>query len=538
MRAVGMSHDEIAVEFARRYKLRPRAAHRHARGWTQTQAANHINAHAARTGLDPDGAAPMTGPKLSELENWPLPSNRRRPTPQLLALLAAVYGTSIHNLIDLDDREHLTPADLLLINRIDRTGPDHARDLPAPPATLPGSEFSQPGSLVVRTELPADLGMPLPISSVWPPVIETLGPTVAVESFPAPRTVEQLLQGASKESADVLYAIDAAPVSALTLEQIDADIRRIVNLYSQRPALPTFLEVRALRARVFPLLTVRQRPDLSRDLCYRAGLLSGVLANAAFDLGSLDSAQTHARVAFACADQAGHNGLRAWIRGTQSMLAYWDDQPGDAVKLAQDGWRYQPERGTAKVRLAALEARALARMGDSHETPAALGRVAEARDRVTLDDDPGGMLAFPLAKQLYYASSASLWLTPTRTSLQTAERDAATAVALLEALPEGERRVGEESLAHTDVALARILSGDLEGAVSEVRVVIQMSSIRRVESAMRRLAQVLTVLERPTYRGQTLAGELRDQIRSQTVVRSQPAAADLSATTGYGRPVS
>ncbi|KPM52582.1 hypothetical protein ACG83_30295 [Frankia sp. R43] len=118
MRAVGMSHDEIAVEFARRYQLRPRAAHRVAHGWTQAQAANHINVHAARLGLDPEGAAPMTAPRLSELENWPLPNNRRRPAPQLLALLAEVYDTSIHNLIDLDDREQMPSADLLLITTI------------------------------------------------------------------------------------------------------------------------------------------------------------------------------------------------------------------------------------------------------------------------------------------------------------------------------------------------------------------------------------------------------------------------------------
>ncbi|WP_256790573.1 helix-turn-helix domain-containing protein, partial [Frankia sp. AvcI1] len=104
MRAVGMSHDEIAVEFTRRYRLRPRTAHRVARGWTQQQAADRINAHAARTGLDPDGAATMTVPWLSQLETWPLPP-RRRPTPQMLALLAEVYGTSIDNLLDLDDRE-------------------------------------------------------------------------------------------------------------------------------------------------------------------------------------------------------------------------------------------------------------------------------------------------------------------------------------------------------------------------------------------------------------------------------------------------
>ncbi|KDA44247.1 hypothetical protein BMG523Draft_00743 [Frankia sp. BMG5.23] len=155
MRAVGMSHDEIAVEFARRYKLRPRAAHRHARGWTQTQAANHINTHAARVGLDPDGAAPMTGPKLSELENWPLPNNRRRPTPQILALLAEVYDTSIHGLIDLDDREQMPPADLLLITTIPE------RDVPAsaigslPQAQSAGSEVTPMGGYAESAAVPA-----------------------------------------------------------------------------------------------------------------------------------------------------------------------------------------------------------------------------------------------------------------------------------------------------------------------------------------------------------------------------------------------
>jgi hypothetical protein len=138
MRAVGMSHDEIAVEFARRYKLRPRAAHRVAHGWTQQQATNHINTHAAGAGLDPDGTAPMTPPKLCEMENWPLPL-RRRPTPQILALLAEVYGTSIHNLLDLDDREHLPPADLLLI--ANTRGPHAAASserASSPPLGLPG----------------------------------------------------------------------------------------------------------------------------------------------------------------------------------------------------------------------------------------------------------------------------------------------------------------------------------------------------------------------------------------------------------------
>ncbi|CAO5174531.1 HTH cro/C1-type domain-containing protein [Frankia sp. AiPs1] len=149
MRAAGMSHDEIAIEFTRRYRYRPRAAHRHARGWTQNQAADHINTHAARAGLDPDGTAPMTGVKISEIENWPIPNNRRKPTPQLLALLADVYDTSIHNLIDLDDREHFYPADLLLIDKTSKSARPQPVELSGP--TGRQSDRTDVGAMVEPT---------------------------------------------------------------------------------------------------------------------------------------------------------------------------------------------------------------------------------------------------------------------------------------------------------------------------------------------------------------------------------------------------
>ncbi|WP_261576489.1 hypothetical protein, partial [Frankia gtarii] len=56
--------------------------------------------------------------------------------PQMLALLAEVYGTSIDNLLDLDDREHMPPADTLLINstrRADQSGSAKI-DVPVAPA--------------------------------------------------------------------------------------------------------------------------------------------------------------------------------------------------------------------------------------------------------------------------------------------------------------------------------------------------------------------------------------------------------------------
>lgn len=120
MRAAGMSHQQIAVEFARRYGLRPRAAWRNAHGWSQTEAAEQINRRAGDTGLDPSGTAAMTGPHLCEYENWPgegpKPSGRR-PTPIVLALLAAAYGTpAIHDLLDLADYQNMPAADRLVLN--------------------------------------------------------------------------------------------------------------------------------------------------------------------------------------------------------------------------------------------------------------------------------------------------------------------------------------------------------------------------------------------------------------------------------------
>jgi hypothetical protein len=115
MRALGLSHRQIAVEFARRYHLRPRAAWRHAWGWSLAEAAERVSSYAARAGLDPDtGAVSVTAPHLSEYENWPGPGPKpagRRPAPCLLSLLAAAYECAVDDLLDLADYEHMPPCD-------------------------------------------------------------------------------------------------------------------------------------------------------------------------------------------------------------------------------------------------------------------------------------------------------------------------------------------------------------------------------------------------------------------------------------------
>ena len=119
MRAMGLDYRDIAAEFGRRYRLRRRAAWREAYGWSLQETADRINEFRGDIGLDPGGFAGMTASHLCEYESWPghgsEPSGRR-PTPYLLALLAAVYNCGAIDLIDLADREHLLPAQLLILD--------------------------------------------------------------------------------------------------------------------------------------------------------------------------------------------------------------------------------------------------------------------------------------------------------------------------------------------------------------------------------------------------------------------------------------
>ncbi|GLF95515.1 tetratricopeptide repeat protein [Streptomyces yaizuensis] len=298
---------------------------------------------------------------------------------------------------------------------------------------------------------------------------------------------EDMVMAAAEESADFAARFEGSNVGPATLEQLEADIRRIVSTYPNRPVQSLFAEVRRLRNRTFELLEGHQRPDQTVDLYLAAGTLCGVLANASFDLGRYEAAETQARTAFLCGEAAGHNGLRAWVRGLQALMAYWDGRPEAAVRLAEAGSQYVPEHGTAAIRLASIKARSHGQLQQSPEALAALLEADRLRDSVSEDVLPG-MMAFPLGKQLYCASTTQLWLGGTA-GLSNAEAMAEQAVADFNSAPAGQVRLGELSLARMDLAVARMGRGDLEGAAIEVHEVIQVNGQRRIESVRKRLGQ-------------------------------------------------
>jgi hypothetical protein len=80
----------------------------------------------------------MTASRLCAYEQWPAKSGLK-PSPHVLALLAHTYNTTIHQLLDLDGWEHLSPADRFLLDK----RPDQATPTPAGTTTTPGPDRAQ-----------------------------------------------------------------------------------------------------------------------------------------------------------------------------------------------------------------------------------------------------------------------------------------------------------------------------------------------------------------------------------------------------------
>jgi hypothetical protein len=132
------------------------------------------------------------------------------------------------------------------------------------------------------------------------------------------------------------------------------------------------------------------------------------------------------------------------------------------------------------------------------------------------------MLAFPLAKQSFYAATTRLWLGGPD-SYTDAERYAAHAIELYEADPPEQRRLGELCMARLDLTAARLGRDDLDGAAEQLQSVLAIAVQRRTDSVARRLNQVGRALQRPRYQTSTLALDLHDQIRSFTRPSAPPA---------------
>lgn len=321
---------------------------------------------------------------------------------------------------------------------------------------------------------------------------------------------EDAVAASARQSLEFLAWAQDDRVSPAVLGHVTSELRRIAVDYVHKPLVPLFGDLMALRDTTFGLLTDRPRLRQSRELFFVAGTACTLAAHASQNLGSSSAARAHAAAAWACAEQADHRDLRAWVRGTQALIEEWSDDYDKAVALAREG-REHATSAESTARLAAIEARALARAGDAVGAAAAVQQAQQAREQTTHRDalaDFGGILTFPYVKQLYYAGSA-LALAGRYAD---AERAALEAIRLYETGPLAQRSYGDEALARVAVAIARAANDDLEGAHAALAPVLDLPSAQRIRQVASGLERVRLQLTSPRYTGSVVAQDLARDI--------------------------
>ncbi|PKW18642.1 helix-turn-helix domain-containing protein [Saccharopolyspora spinosa] len=318
--------------------------------------------------------------------------------------------------------------------------------------------------------------------------------------------------------------VAAATISQQTLDQISAEIDQFAVNYVFKPLAELFVDIRELRFEVFQLAQNNRSPTQLRQLYLDASRAAGLHSHICLDLGHYHAAHTHALTAFLCADLAGHNGMRAWVRGLQSLISYWDGDLAAAVEFARDGAGYCAH-GSVAARLPSLEARACAALGEKDNTLAALDRTDRARATIDKDDD-AGVFTFPRAKQAVYTGTALLALGD-RASAARAAHESSQALELYEAAAPSDRSSGDILAARLDLGTAYLLQDDLDGLRDQLDTVLDVPPVRRTASIVKRAADIGQRLDRSRYANAAQGQQMRSAITA--FCATQPA---LPTATG------
>ncbi|MFD5412446.1 hypothetical protein [Streptomyces nojiriensis] len=374
----------------------------------------------------------------------------------------------------------------------------------------------------MRRVLQSMFGMPLeellaPWAGSLPAVDE---PTGLILATGEPTADRELIEMAARRAKSFAFTAGQTDLTADVMEQVHADVQNLAMDYPQRPLSELLPDLITTQDTIYTLLEQQRRPAQARQLYFLAGVTGGLLAKASHDLADPHAALTQARTAFVCADQADHNGLRAWIRGVQSLVSYWAGRTREAVRYAQSGAEFAAVNSSS-VWLPMNEARAHAALGNANAARAAIERAERAWDIVQEDevDELGGLCLFGRTRQIYYAAEALSWL-PSQSSI--ANDYATRAVAAYEDTTSPEWAFGDQAGARSALAITRIQMGELEGATEAVSPVLDLAPEQRINGIVNATQRVHRAL-RDSPLAEDASG-LQEQIEAftRTPLKSLP----------------
>ena len=321
-----------------------------------------------------------------------------------------------------------------------------------------------------------------------------------------PEGVDEALDRSIQESQVLLTTVPDAVDFDVLLESVV----KLGASYTVSPPLRMLRQGLGLRSELMRRMTVGAlRPRQLADLYLALGRVSGVISYAALDLGSAASAAIHSAVVWRMAELAGDDELRAWARGTQSLIARFSREFVRAQLYAEDGLKYAGT-DTSRRRLLCGAAQCAGNLGDAARTYKLI-ESARGCGQVGEPDSADGIFGFPPAKQEYYAASSLMWL-PDERSLTEAANSVSTAIEIWQQGPDRTHAVDDEVLAHIYLATVRLKLGQIDGSMEAMAPAMRLPDERKTSWMRRRVADIRRVLDGERFSGSGAAVAARQKL--------------------------
>ncbi|WP_216916695.1 helix-turn-helix domain-containing protein [Nocardia noduli] len=186
-------------------------------------------------------------------------------------------------------------------------------------------------------------------------------PALTTESFEPSSAIAARVRNVAELDADR----DIFDILSLTLDDV-------IKRYESEGPLRLAPAVVEARQQIEVMLGQRRHPAQLKDLYSVAARLSGVLGYMAVNRGRFGHARMYCREAFALADLLEDSQLQAWVKGTESLCAYYQHDYATAVRAAYRGLDLA-QGGPQSIRLYSNGlARALGKVGDRDGVAAAI----------------------------------------------------------------------------------------------------------------------------------------------------------------------
>ncbi len=188
------------------------------------------------------------------------------------------------------------------------------------------------------------------------------------------------------------FAAPSVPTSFL--DYLDDFVEDCVTSYETRGPATLMPLVVQQREGAQALIEGSQLPRNRLRLLRAAGRLSGLVGYMAVNLGDFQLSRAYCAEAFAIAVAVEDSDLAAWVRGTESLCAYYAGDYRSALARAREGQTFAAG-GPQAIRLAVNgEARALGRLGDREGVREAVGRAFDLAERADLPEGMSACLSF------------------------------------------------------------------------------------------------------------------------------------------------